>query len=227
LEQEGRVAPPAVPAEGRQLVGCGEPSWEVEIAILDPETGRRRGPDETGEVWISGKSVASGYWRNEAATTRSLRARLDDAPGKTFLRTGDLGFVGKQDKQLYICGRLKDLIICDGRNLHPEDIEYSIARASDALKPQSCAVFSHEDANQKVCIVVAIEVDRELKRRLAGEPKPLQAAIRASVANDHGVTLSQIVFVLPSNMRKTTSGKIQRGLMRQLYLDGELEALQP
>lgn len=227
LEQDGRVAPPATPAEGRQFVGCGEPSWEVEVAIVDPETGRRRGPDETGEVWISGKSVASGYWRNEAATSRSLRARLDDAPGKTFLRTGDLGFLGGQDKQLYICGRLKDLIICDGRNLHPEDIEYSIVEASDALKPQSCAVFAHDDANEKPCIVAAIEVDRDLKRRLAAEAKPLQAAIRAAVANDHGVTLGRILFVLPSNMRKTTSGKIQRGVMRRLYLDGELEVLQP
>lgn len=232
MEADRRIEPPATPEGARALAGCGEPSWEVEVVIADPVTGRPCGPGEVGEICLSGPSVAAGYWRNPEATEKTFRARLDGRPGKGFLRTGDLGFLGPEDRQLYIGGRLKDVIICDGRNLHPEDIEYSILEACEGTRPQSCAVFSHDTAGpggngQRQEIVAAIEVDRSIKRRLADDGKRFQAAIRASVAEEHGIAIGRILFVPPTAMRKTTSGKIQRSLMRQLYLSGTLEVIAP
>ncbi|TFH87342.1 fatty acyl-AMP ligase [Billgrantia azerbaijanica] len=225
LELEHRVVASTQAVDGRELMGCGEPSWEVDVAIINPETGRRCNPDEVGEIWISGETIAAGYWQNEKATLTSFRAQVADAPGRHFLRTGDLGFLGQQDRQLYICGRLKDLIICEGRNLHPEDIEYSVIESFDREKPQSCAVFCYDDDEQRQSLVAAIEVNREIKRCLNENAKKVKAAIRASVAENHGIPLNQIIFVLPTSMRKTTSGKIQRGLMRQLYVSGALEMI--
>lgn len=225
LERDRFVETPTQADRSRMLVGCGEPSWEFDVAIVEPETLRKCQPHEVGEIWLHGPSVAAGYWKNPASTEQTFHAHLADAPDKKYLRTGDLGFIGRDDKQLYICGRLKDLVICDGRNLHPEDIEASIIESSDLLKPQTCAVFSHDAENQRQHIVAVIEVSRDLKRNLGDKAKELKAAIRQAVAADHGVTLNKIVFIPPANLKKTTSGKVQRGLMKQLYLNDELDVI--
>ena len=214
------------PAQARELVGCGEPSWEVEIAIVRAESKRRCAPGEVGEVWLRGPAIAAGYWQNAAATQASFRAALDGEPGREYLRTGDLGFVGAHDQQLYVCGRLKDLIICEGRNLHPEDIEHTIIEALGEARPQSCAVFSHDDEQQQRQVIVAVvESNRDIKRLLAENPRQLKAAVRSAVVDSHGIALSRIVFVLPTSMQKTTSGKVQRSRMRQLYLAAELDVM--
>lgn len=225
LEKQRKVERTYDSPQGKVLVGCGEPNWEVDVAIADPDTGKECSAGEVGEIWVSGRSVAAGYWRNEEATQKTFGGILSNAPHKRFLRTGDIGYIG-DDSQLYICGRLKDLIICEGRNLHPEDLEYTIQQASDKLKAQSCAVFSYDKEDQRQAIVAIIEADRDLMRSLAEEAKQLRSTIGQSITDAHGIGLSQIVFIPPATLKKTTSGKIQRSLMKQLYLNGELEVLQ-
>jgi acyl-CoA synthetase (AMP-forming)/AMP-acid ligase II len=225
LEKQRRVERTHNSTDGRVLVGCGEPNWGVEVAIAGLDTGKECGLGEVGEIWVSAPTVAAGYWRNEEATQKTFHGVLSNAPDKRFLRTGDIGFIG-DDNQLYICGRLKDLIICEGRNLHPEDIEYTILQATDKLKAQSCAVFSYDKDDQRQAIVAIIETDRELMRSLAAEAKELRSTIGQSITDAHGIGLSHIVFIPPATLKKTTSGKVQRSLMKNLYLSGELEVLQ-
>lgn len=225
LEQDRFIATPTGLSHSRLLVGCGEPSWEFEVAIVNPDTLQMSAPHEVGEIWLHGSCVAAGYWQNPLATEYTFHAQIENVADKNFLRTGDLGFIGNDDKQLYICGRLKDLVICEGRNIHPEDIEYSIIESSQLLKPQSCAVFSYDDENQRQRIGAIIEVSRGLKRNLANEAKMLKASIRESVASDHNITLNDILFIPPAHLKKTTSGKIQRGLIKQYYLEGKLNLI--
>jgi acyl-CoA synthetase (AMP-forming)/AMP-acid ligase II len=210
---------------GRELIGCGEPSWEVDVVIVDPNTMQRCSSKRVGEIWLSGPSIAIGYWKNEDATEKGFRAQLVDFPGKNFLRTGDLGFLNEKDHQLYICGRLKDLIISDGKNVHPEDIEYAVIESFSNEKPQSCAVFCYDDDEQRQCLVAVVEINREIKRRLNKDINKMKAEIRTAVTNEHGIFLNKIEFILPSKVRKTTSGKIQRGLMREIYLSEKAELL--
>lgn len=225
LESEQRVVEPSDPARSRRIVGCGEPLWQAEVAIVNPETRKRCKAEEVGEIWVTGPLVTAGYWKNPAETETKLRARIAGEPGKKYLRTGDLGFQGQKDRQVYICGRLKDVIICEGRNIYPEDIEYSIIRSFDVPKSISCAVFSYE-VNDRQYIVAAIEADRDLKRRLNHDQSGLEGSIRAAVSEEHGISLSDILFVPPTAMHKTTSGKVQRGMMRTLYLAGAMEILE-
>lgn len=228
LELHGRVRAPSSHKQSRQLVGCGEPSWEVEAIIVDPDTRRRLPDGEVGEVWINSPTIGVGYWENPRETERVFRGKLADNPTRSYLRTGDLGFIHSDDRQIYICGRIKDLIISEGRNLHPEDIEYSIVEALSTTGESntiSCAAFSAQQGDDEV-IVAAVEVNRALKRNLTENGPAIERAIRGVVSSDHGVTLHQLLFVPPTAMCKTTSGKVQRGLMRQLYLSGALKSLE-
>lgn len=222
MENQSRILPPTSEETRRILVGSGEPSWEVSAVIVNPETKRRCQAGDVGEIWLSGAAIAQGYWRNDAATTSAFKAEIEGEAGVRYMRTGDLGFIASENKQLYITGRLKDLIICEGRNLHPEDVEYSVLESFTENPPQSCAVFYHDDDQNRQCIVAAVEINRDIKRALKDNAKMIKAAIRMAVSQDHAITLNQIVFVQPTSMRKTTSGKIQRSLMRQLYLDDNL-----
>lgn len=225
LEQQRRVERTTDPAVGRVLVGCGEPNWEVEVAIADPETCEACETGEVGEIWVGGRAITAGYWQNEEVTQKTFNGVLNNVPGKRFLRTGDIGYIG-DDGHIYICGRLKDLIICEGRNLHPEDIEYTILNATDQIKAQSCAVFSYDKDDHRQAIVAIIEADRDLMRNLSEQAKDLRNTIIRSITDEHGIGLSQIVFIPPATLKKTTSGKVQRSLMKNLYLSGELEILQ-
>ncbi|OAH29618.1 fatty-acid--CoA ligase [Methylorubrum populi] len=229
LEQHRRVQLPTDPSRSRLLVGCGEPSWEVEAIAVEPETRRKLPVGEVGEIWIHSATVGIGYWENPEESDRTFRAHTEEDAGKNYLRTGDLGFIHPEDRQVYICGRIKDLIISEGRNVHPEDIEYTISEALAARgesKTISSVVFNVE-FNDRQLIVAAVEVDRSLKRALLEKGAEIERAIRQAVAADHGVTLHRLLFIPPSSMCKTTSGKVQRGLMRQIYVNGALSALEP
>lgn len=220
LEHQGRVQP-ATGDGARTIVSCGLPSDEVEIAIVDPETFEHKKSDEIGEIWVAGATNAIEYWNLPEQSKLKLQAQIVGSPGKFYMRTGDIGFVGRQDGHIYICGRLKDLIIVEGRNIHPEDVEYSIVECDPLIKPQSCAVFEDDKAR----IIAVIEADRELKRKLPELEKALRLKIRRTVSEEHGISIATVVFIAPATMCKTTSGKIQRGLMNVRYCANELSLI--
>ena len=211
---------------GRIVVGCGLPSQEIDIAIVDPATGERLEADRLGEIWVSGATNALGYWQLPEQSAAIFAAEIADEPGCRYMRTGDIGFIGADDGQVYICGRMKDLLIVDGRNLHPEDVEYTIIESHPLIKPQSCAVFEDERGEQRRLVAV-VEADRELKRALPDIEKVLRMQVRRAVSEEHGVAIADIVFIAPATLRKTTSGKVQRSLMKQLYQQDGLDMLQP
>jgi acyl-CoA synthetase (AMP-forming)/AMP-acid ligase II len=222
-----RVSAPTEAELTRTLVGCGTSWLDQQVAIVNPETLERSAPDDVGEIWVSGPAVAGGYWRREEQSERVFRARMTgDEDGRTWLRTGDLGFL--KDGELYVTGRIKDLIIIDGRNHYPQDIELSLEGAHPGLHSVTSAAFSVEIAGEEKLVVV-VELDREYMpgRPAAIEPAKLAAAVRRAIAEEHAVQLHELVLIKPGYIPKTTSGKIQRHACRQGYLDGTLNRIGP
>lgn len=220
--EKGRVEP-ALDGEGsRTLVGCGRQWPEARVLIVDPETLQPKSPGEVGEIWVSGPSVAEGYWGRQAESVETFRAQPIGAQGDVaYLRTGDLGFFDGDD--LFIAGRIKDLIIIDGRNHYPQDIEQTVEAAHVALRENGAAAFSVEIGTEERLIVVA-EVEREHMpgRKGAAPVSEISAAARRSVAEQHQVALHELVLIKTGHLLRTTSGKVQRRASRQAYLDGTL-----
>ncbi|MFF0527956.1 HAD-IIIC family phosphatase [Nocardia amikacinitolerans] len=205
-------------ARGAELVGVGGAAQGMSIAVVDPETGVERGDGDEGEIWVAGKSVAAGYFRDEQATAEVFGATL---PGddRRFLRTGDLGFVS--DGELFVTGRRKDLLIVDGRNHYPQDIEQTVETTHGGVRAGCVAAFSVEvGADGEQPVVVA-----EVRGEEPGELAEIEGAVRAAVATDHGLTLAAVLLIRPGAIFKTSSGKIQRATCRAAYLSGELLAL--
>ncbi|MFI1760561.1 fatty acyl-AMP ligase [Streptomyces sp. NPDC020800] len=196
-------------------VGCGRPGEGVTVAIVHPE-GRHELPEgEVGEIWVGGASVAKGYWRNTLATRETFRAQLPGHEGR-FLRTGDLGVL--RDGELFVTGRLKDLIVIDGRNHYPQDLELTAELAHPALRPGCTAAFAVDSAaeGEQPVLVAEVAPDR------AGESEKITDLIRSAVGEGHGLAVRDVVLVLPGTIPKTSSGKIQRRATRTAYLDGTL-----
>jgi acyl-CoA synthetase (AMP-forming)/AMP-acid ligase II len=208
------VAPASSEAPAHDAVSCGPPALGHRVEIVDAETHQVRPTGSIGEIWVSGGSVAQGYWQKETATARTFRARIqgDDTD---FLRTGDLGFM--QDNRLYVTGRLKDVIIVQGRNHYPQDIERTVETSHLALKPGCGAAFTVGD-DEELCIVH--EVKRDALRHV-DERDVLQAA-RSAVARVHALRLAELVLVTPGAVPKTSSGKIRRRACREAFLAGTL-----
>jgi acyl-CoA synthetase (AMP-forming)/AMP-acid ligase II len=217
LEREGRAVPSSG-AGSRRLVSSGR-TWRAQrLAIADPAAGHRLPDGEVGEIWISGPNVARGYWNRPAVTAQTFAARLPDGDGP-FLRTGDLGFL--LDGELFVTGRIKDLIVVRGRNHYPQDLERT-AEESHAGARAGCGVaFAiEEDGEERVVIVQ--EVERDLA---AHELERVARAIRHAVTAAHDLSPSAVVLIPAGEIPKTSSGKIQRGLTRRRYQDGELPAM--
>lgn len=218
LERHRVVA--ASSAEGedpRMLVGCGRALADQEIVVVDPQTLTRCPPDRVGEVWVSGLSVAKGYWGQAEETERTFRAHLADTGEGPFLRTGDLGFL--QRDELFVTGRLKDLVVVRGRNHYPQDIEHTAEQSHEALRPDCCAAFSVDaDGGERMVIV------QELERRhvRSADADEVTAAVRRAVAEDHELEVHAVVLVRTGSVPKTSSGKIQRRTTRAAYLEGTL-----
>jgi len=175
-----------------------------------------RCPDgQIGEIWASGPSIAQGYWRNKEATQATFRGILKDTGEGPFLRTGDLGFL--QDGELFVTGRLKDLVIVHGVNHYPQDIELTIQGSHHRLRPDCVAVFTVEVDGREEVVAVS-----EVERRKKGDFGPIFEAIRRAVAAEHDVMLDAILLVKAGSIPKTSSGKIQRHACRNGYLDGSL-----
>ncbi|MFD0416962.1 aminotransferase class I/II-fold pyridoxal phosphate-dependent enzyme [Streptomyces sp. NPDC127108] len=212
LATEATGAGKAAGSRVTRVVACGPAVDGVDVAVVDART-RRRVPGEgtIGEVWLTGPSVARGYWRRPEATEDTFRARLEDEPDTPYLRTGDLGFL--REGQLHVVGRTKDVVIVQGRNHYPHDIELTVERADPAVRPGCGAAFAVEvDGAEQ--LVVAYEIDG---RRAADAPG-LLAGLRSAIADEHQVTPHAVVLLKRSTVHRTTSGKIQRQACRADFL---------
>jgi len=198
----------------RRLVSCGGIPSGVDLRIVDPST--RLPTEGEGEVWVAGATVTHGYWNLPEATAETFHARLADGQGP-YLCTGDLGVL--RGGELFITGRIKDLIIIRGRNLYPQDVEWTAARSHPAARPDCGAAFTVDTGGEERLVLV-----QEVAFRGAdlGE---VATAIRRAVAEEHEVPVSALVLVKPGGVPKTTSGKIQRRECRQLFLTGGLVPL--
>ena len=216
---------PAVNIEAQAPVSCGTPAPGVELQIVDPENATARSVGETGEVWLRSESIAHGYFDQPEETQRAFHTRLAEEPGD-FLRTGDLGFV--QNGELFLTGRLKNLIIIGGRNHYGEDIEQTVERSSSTAPQGGCAAFS-VDLDGEERLIVALEVDRHFARSGPEEMRSaagaLREAIRRAVAERHDLRAQTILLLSPASLPRTTSGKVQRHLCRRAYLAGKLHVL--
>lgn len=198
---------------------CGAPVAEHKTRIVDPASGRLLADNEVGEVWFSGPSVASGYWRNPAATQATFQAMTACGEGP-FMRTGDLGFV--RDGGLYITGRIKELIILRGRNLYPHDIESTLMQAGSHFSDLRAAVFAIDDV-----VAEGIVAYLELPRRSRPERADLvrvAADLRHAVSQGHDVQLRDLYFVAHGAIPRTSSGKTQRRQCAALYRSGEIDS---
>jgi acyl-CoA synthetase (AMP-forming)/AMP-acid ligase II len=217
LAQRKVVLAPADDANARAHVGCGEPCAEQRITIVDPETCIACAPGEAGEIWVQAPSVAAGYWNRPEATEHTFNARLADTGEGPFLRTGDLGFL--HEGQLFVAGRIKDLIIIDGKNHYPQDIERSLERAHPALRVGCSAAFSiDEDGQEKLAVVAEAAAGEEIAA--------VATAIRQAVANEHSVRVHDVLLIKTGAIPKTSSGKIQRHACKIGYLERKLPALE-
>ncbi|MEV0233501.1 fatty acyl-AMP ligase [Nonomuraea sp. NPDC050786] len=198
------------------LVGCGVPA-EQDVRVVDPDTGKVCPRGRVGELWVSGPNVTAGYFRQPARTAATFVPDLDGRPGP-WLRTGDLGFLDQGE--IFVVGRLKDLIIIDGRNHHPADVEQTAEQAHPAVAAAGVVATSVETAEGEALVVLA-EVDR---RAPGFAPATVRTAVRRAVADRHGVSPHDVVLVRRGALPRTTSGKVQRGRGRRLYLDGAFAA---
>jgi amino acid adenylation domain-containing protein len=203
----------------RTLVGCGFPEFGTKVAIVNPETLTQCQPPEVGEIWVAGLTVARGYWNRPEETEKTFQAYLSDTGEGPFLRTGDLGFL--RDRELFITGRLKDLIIIRGRNLYPQDIERTAERSHPSLRQGAIAAFSVEVAGEEQLVIVP-----ELQSRKAPDnAEEIISAIRDRIAQEYEVQVYGVVLIKPGSIPKTTSGKIQRRAAYADFLADNLEVV--
>lgn len=204
--------------ETKRWVGSGRPLLEQRLCITDTATGLPCAEGEVGEVWLSGPSVTRGYWGRDAATRATFQAELADGSPGTWMQTGDLGFV--RGGELFICGRLKDVVIKAGVNFLAEDLEHAMARASPALRPGCGAAFGIEAAGMERLVLV-----HEVNYGKKPDVSALVGAIQKAVSETHGVMADAIAILPPGTLEKTSSGKIRRQHTRTRFQDGTLSPL--
>lgn len=217
LEQDYVVAAPAKEKGTRTLVSCGQTWLDQKVAIVDAASCTQCPPDRLGEIWISGPSVAQGYWHRPEETEQTFYAYLADTGEGPFFRTGDMGFL--KDGELFVTGRLKDLIIIAGRNHYPQDIELTVEQRHAVIRPSCCAAFSVDVADEERLVIVG-EVERHSRRLDVDE---VVGAIRQTVAEHHDVQVYAVVLVKTGSMPKTSSGKLQRHACRERFLAKSLD----
>ena len=201
-----------------KIVSCG--GSEDQIIIVDPDSRSQCQENRVGEIWISGLSVARGYWGLRQESERTFGARLSDTGKGPFLRTGDLGFI--LDGALFVTGRLKDLIIIRGRNHYPTDIELTVAQCFPGFQPGGTAAFSVEIDGEEHLAVVQ-EIQRSSIRTLDA-PRAIQA-IRTAISQEHELLVSAIVLCKPGGIARTSSGKIRRNVCRRAFLENRLPSI--
>lgn len=215
--ERGRLHPADPDAAERavELVGCGRPDG-VELAIVDPDAHVERGPGEVGEIWVRSDSVGAGYWNRPDETAATFEARLARGGRGPFLRTGDLGVM--HEGQLFVTGRLKDLVIVRGRNHAPSDLERTVEGAHPRVRPGCAAAFDAEGTSGRLAVVAEVTGGIEGLDEVA-------RAVRAAVLKRHEIVAEEVALVAPRAVPKTSSGKVQRRECRRRLRDGELSPL--
>ncbi|MFD0023811.1 fatty acyl-AMP ligase [Streptomyces sp. NPDC058382] len=212
---QGEMGPPVPGEPVRTLVACGPPSG-VTVRIVDPATSAVLPDGSVGEIWVRGDAVAAGYWRRPLETSDSF-GRVTSGGEHGFLRTGDLGAL--RDGELYVTGRIKDALLIDGRTLHPQEAERQLGRSGSPFG--SAVVLSASSAHEEIVAIQEIRGAGWNPVQLAG----LAERVRGCLHQEFGADLAGVVLVRPGTVRRTTSGKVRRSLMRELYLRGELRPL--
>ncbi|PZD71871.1 Putative fatty-acid--CoA ligase FadD21 [Acaryochloris thomasi RCC1774] len=214
----------AQPQDARRqtLVSCGRSLFDQTLKIVDPETQQCCRASEIGEIWVSGPSIAQGYWQQPEQTAETFAAYLNDSG--PFLRTGDLGFLANGD--VFFAGRLKDVIVLNGKNYYPQDIEATLDRCMPELQISGAAVFTVpvEGTEQ---LTALIEVDRRMvsRCRQPEESEVLFTTFRKAVWSTHELLISAFYLLKPGGLPRTSSGKIQRYLCRERVLAGGGDAI--
>ena len=216
---EQRRVEPAMAGDRLRLVSSGSPAAGQEIRVVDTETLRDLGDRCVGEIWVRGHSVANGYWNRPEESASAFAARLEGGADQ-FLRTGDLGFL--EDNQLFVTGRLKDLIILGGRNYYPQDLELAAERSHPSLRPGHAAAFAIEQEAGPERLALVLEVTRHHRE---ADNEAVFSAVRRALAEREGVLPDLIVLVRQNSVPRTSSGKVQRRATRALLLDGELDVI--
>jgi len=218
LEQNRVVTAASEQEDVRTIVGCGQTWLDQKIVVVDPESLTECLSDQVGEIWVSGLSVAQGYWRRPEETQQTFHAYLADTVEGPFLRTGDLGFL--HNGELFVTGRLKDLVIIRGRNHYPQDIELTVDESHPALRSGCGAAFSVEVEGEER-VVVAQEVERSYLRKLDADE--VVGAVREAVSQQHELEVYAVLLLKTGSIPKTSSGKIQRYACKQRLLTGTLD----
>ncbi|HLG63726.1 MAG TPA: fatty acyl-AMP ligase [Ktedonosporobacter sp.] len=206
------------------VVSCGKVVAGQQVIIVHPESLTRCQPEEIGEIWVAGGSIAQGYFGKAEETSNTFHAYLPDSGEGPFLRTGDLGFM--QNGEVFITGRLKDLIIIKGRNHYPQDIEYVVEQSSPIIRAGCSVAFSIDAAHEERLVVVAevrIPQNGLTPGEIVQKIDETTKAIRRNVAETHEITVHQVVLVKVGEVPKTSSGKLQRRACRTRYLAGSLK----
>lgn len=204
-------------AGGKELVSSGQVVASDKVIIVNTATMGECAPAEVGEIWTSGPSVARGYWNRPTETKETFAGFLATTGEGPFLRTGDLGYL--DNGQLFVTGRLKDLIIIRGRNHYPQDIELTIGLCHPALRPGFGATFSVEENDEERLVVV-----HEMKDAEAAASEVIEA-VRQAIAKAHGIQVHAVVLIRENSIPKTLSGKIQRSACRDAFLNSSLATL--
>jgi acyl-CoA synthetase (AMP-forming)/AMP-acid ligase II len=211
------------PQQWRRAASCGRSLDDQQLAIVDPESFTECLPGRVGELWVSGASIARGYWNRPEETRRAFEARLAGGGDRAFLRTGDLGFM--DGGEIFVTGRLKDLIIIDGKNHYPQDIEQTVEAVDPVLQPGGCAAFSVEvDGEERLVVLAEVrrrEVDGFGTRRMNDTVR----AVQRVVADVHGVEPHAIRLLAPGSVLKTSSGKLRRRACRDAFLSDALSVV--
>jgi thioester reductase-like protein len=200
-----------------ELISCGEPLDGVHVRIVDPDLGAAVGSDGIGEIWLAGKSTARGYWNKPELSEQVFGNTITNDPddSRQYLRTGDLGFL--REGELFVCGRLKDMVILRGENYYSEDLEAAVESSSEKIELGSVAAFRGDDDEERLIVVAAVGNPADLPH-----PDEVSSSLRA-----HGYTGPHtIVFVRRQAIKRTTSGKVARSLTRERWLDGGLRTIE-
>ncbi|WP_339452278.1 non-ribosomal peptide synthetase [Pseudomonas sp. JAI120] len=214
VDEQALAANRAEPGQGSAIMSCGTRQPEHAVLIADPHTLAELADNCVGELWASGPSIAHGYWRNPEASAKTFVQHA----GRTWLRTGDLGFI--REGEVYITGRLKDLLIVRGHNLYPQDIEQTIEREVEVVRKGRVAAFAVNDQGLEG-IGIAAEISRSVQKILP--PEALIKAIRQAVAEAYQEAPCVVVLLNPGGLPKTSSGKVQRAACALRQADGSLD----